>query len=131
MKKVLVLCTGNSCRSIIAEAQINAFLDGVEAQSSGVRASGKVNPHAEALLKEKGIWRDEYHSKVMDEVIETAFDLIVTVCDHAHETCPMFPKPAPRIHVSFEDPDGKGPEAFEACYEAIKKVLLPQVSAHV
>lgn len=131
MKKVLVLCTGNSCRSIIAEALINAVLDGVEAQSSGVKASGKVNPHAEALLKEKGIWRDEYHSKVIDEVIETEFDLIVTVCDHANETCPMFPKPAPRIHVSFEDPDGKGPGAFEECYNAIYDELLPKVKKNV
>ena len=131
MKKVLVLCTGNSCRSIIAEALINTFLDGIEAQSSGVRASGRVNPHAKALLKEKGIWRETYHSKVIEEVIDTEFDLIVTVCDHAQETCPMFPKPIPRLHVSFPDPDGKGEEAFEACYEAIKKELLLQVRAHV
>jgi len=62
-KKVLVLCTGNSCRSIIAEALINAQVDGVEAKSSGVRASGKVNPNAKKLLEEKGIWREEYCRK--------------------------------------------------------------------
>ncbi len=126
-KKVLVLCTGNSCRSIIAEALINAKLDGVEAKSSGVRASGKVNPNAKKLLEEKGIWRDEYHSKVLDEVINDDFDLIVTVCDHANESCPIFPKPTPKIHVGFVDPDGKGFEAFEATYKEIEEVLLPKV----
>ncbi len=127
MKKVLVLCTGNSCRSIIAEALINAKLDGVEAKSSGVRASGKVNPNAKKLLEEKGIWRDEYHSKTLDTVIDEQFDLVVTVCDHANETCPMFPRPTPKIHVGFEDPDGKGYEAFEATYKEIEEILLPKV----
>jgi arsenate reductase len=127
MKKVLVLCTGNSCRSIIAEALINANLEGVSAKSSGVRASGKVNPNAKKLLEEKGIWRDEYHSKTLDTVIDEEFDLIVTVCDHANETCPMFPRPVPKIHVGFEDPDGKGYEAFEATYKEIEDTLLPKV----
>jgi len=127
MKNVLVLCTGNSCRSIIAEAQINAFLEGINAQSSGVKASGRVNPHAQALLEAKGVWRETYHSKVLEEVQESPFDLIVTVCDHANETCPMFPKPVPRLHISFEDPDGKGAEAFETTYTEIKERLLPAV----
>lgn len=127
MKKVLVLCTGNSCRSIIAEALINAKLDGVEAKSSGVRASGRVNPNAKKLLEEKGIWRDEYHSKTLDTLIDEEFDLVVTVCDHANETCPMFPRPVQKIHVGFEDPDGKGYEAFEATYKEIEEVLLPKV----
>ena len=127
MKKVLILCTGNSCRSIIAEAMINAQLDGIHADSSGVKASGRVNPNAEKLLKEKGIWKETYHSKVLDEVIDNAYDLIVTVCDHANETCPMFPKPARKIHVGFEDPDGKGYEAFQETYKEIEEILLPQL----
>lgn len=127
MKKVLVLCTGNSCRSIIAEALINAKLDGVEAKSSGVRASGKVNPNAKKLLEEKGIWREEYHSKTLDTVVDEQFDLVVTVCDHANETCPMFPRPTPKIHIGFEDPDGKGYEAFVATYKEIEEILLPKV----
>ena len=127
MKKVLILCTGNSCRSIIAEALINARLDGIQADSSGVKASGSVNPNAQKLLKEKGIWKDNYHSKVLDEVIDNRYDLIVTVCDHANETCPMFPKPTPKIHVGFEDPDGKGYEEFEETYREIEEVLLPKV----
>lgn len=126
-KKVLVLCTGNSCRSIIAEALINAKCEGISANSSGVKASGKVNPNAKKLLEEKGIWKEEYHSKTLDTVIENEYDLVVTVCDHANETCPMFPKPTPKIHIGFEDPDGKGYEAFIQTYKEIEEVLLPKV----
>lgn len=127
MKKVLILCTGNSCRSIIAEALINAKLEGVEADSSGVKASGKVNPNAQKLLEQKGIWKSQYHSKTIDKVIDKAYDLVVTVCDHANETCPMFPKAVKVIHVGFEDPDGKGFDAFEQTYKEIEQVLLPRV----
>jgi len=127
MKKVLILCTGNSCRSIIAEALINAKLDGIEAESSGVRASGRVNPNAQKLLQEKGIWQERYHSKTIDKVIDNDYDLVVTVCDHAKETCPVFPKAVKTIHVGFEDPDGKGYEAFEETFREIEEVLLPKV----
>ncbi len=127
MKKVLILCTGNSCRSIIAEALINAKLDGIKAYSSGVRASGRVNPNAKRVLEENGIWKDEYHSKTLDTVIDVDFDLIVTVCDHAKESCPIFPKPIPKIHIGFEDPDGKGFEEFEKTYKEIEEILLPEV----
>ena len=125
-KNVLVLCTGNSCRSIMAEALINAKLgDCVFAQSSGVKASGKVNPHAQALLESKGYWRDDYHSKVIETVLDTPFDLVVTVCDHANETCPMFPKAVKTIHAGFEDPSGKAVEEYEKTLELIEKELLP------
>ncbi|RXK03073.1 low molecular weight phosphatase family protein [Arcobacter sp. CECT 8989] len=127
MKKVLILCTGNSCRSIIAEALINAKLDGVSSDSSGVKASGRVNPNAQKLLEQKGIWKEEYHSKTIDKVLDNEYDLVVTVCDHANETCPMFPKVTKIIHVGFEDPDGKDFSAFEKTYEEIESVLLPKV----
>ena len=126
-KKVLILCTGNSCRSIIAEALINAKLEGISADSSGIKASGRVNPNAQKLLTEKGIWKEEYHSKTIDKVINNDYDLVVTVCSHANETCPMFPKATKVIHVGFEDPDGKGFEAFEETYKEIEEVLLPKV----
>ncbi|RXJ87666.1 arsenate reductase ArsC [Arcobacter sp. CECT 8985] len=126
-KKVLILCTGNSCRSIIAEALINAKLEGIDADSSGVKASRKVNANAKKLLESKGIWRSSYHSKTLDSVIKNNYDLVVTVCDHANETCPMFPKPIKKIHVGFEDPDGKGYEAFEKTYDEIEKKLLPKI----
>ena len=131
MKKVLIMCTGNSCRSIIGEALVNALLEGIEAQSCGVAPSGKVNPNAKRILEEKGVWRDSYRSKHLDEVIDEDFDLVVTVCDHAKETCPIFPKPVKKIHVGFEDPDGKPYEAFEKTYEEIKERLLPEITAAV
>ena len=129
-KKVLILCTGNSCRSIIAEALINTHLEGIVAESSGVKASGRVNANAEKLLKEHGEWRDNYHSKVIEEVINTEFDLVVTVCDNAKESCPLFPHKTDVIHVGFEDPDGKAYEAFEETRELILNELLPAVKKH-
>ncbi len=127
-KRVLILCTGNSCRSIMAEALVNAKLgDCVRAESSGVAASGKVNPHAEALLRERGLWRDDYHSKVIDEVLDKPFDLVVTVCDNAKETCPMFPKAVKTIHVGFEDPSGKAEEEYAKTLDLIESGLLPVI----
>jgi len=126
-KRVLILCTGNSCRSIIAEALINAELDGISAESSGVKASGKVNPNAKKILEEEGIWKESYHSKTLDTVIDNDYDLVVTVCGHAQETCPMFPKPVKTIHVGFEDPDGKAYDAFEVTLSKIREKLLPIV----
>jgi arsenate reductase len=132
MKNVLILCTGNSCRSIMAEALINAKLgECVKAFSSGVKASGKVNPNAQALLEEKGYWRDEYHSKVIETVLDNPFDLIVTVCDHANETCPMFPKAVKTIHVGFEDPSGKAVEEYARTLDLIEQELLPIVKAEL
>ncbi len=127
-KRVLILCTGNSCRSIMAEALVNAKLGAcVEAESSGVKASGEVNPQAKALLEKKGVWRDDYHSKRLDTVLDKPFDLVVTVCDNAKETCPMFPKAVKTIHVGFEDPSGKAEEQYEKTYDLIEKELLPVI----
>lgn len=127
MKKVLFLCTGNSCRSIIAEALVNAKLDNVEAKSAGVKANGRVHGYAKEVLKERGIWDDRYHSKVLDEVLKEEFDLVVTVCDNAKESCPMFPYKVPLLHVSFEDPDGKERSEFEKTFELMEKELLPML----
>lgn len=124
-KKVLILCTGNSCRSIIAEALINAKLEGIDADSSGVKASGKVNPNAIKVLQNHNIWNNEYHSKTIETVLNNHYDLIVTVCDHANETCPIFPKTTTTIYIGFEDPDGKPFEEFEKTYNQIKNRLLP------
>jgi len=131
-KNVLILCTGNSCRSIMAEGMINAKLgDCVYAQSSGVKASGKVNPYAKALLEAKGEWRDEYHSKVIETVLDTPFDLIVTVCDAAKESCPMFPKAVKTIHVGFEDPSTKDEKEYIKTYNLMEKELLPIIKKEV
>ena len=131
-KKVLILCTGNSCRSIMAEALLNAKMgECLEAQSSGVKASGKVNPNAQKLLEQEGLWRDNYHSKVIKEVLETAFDLVVTVCDHAYETCPMFPNATKTLHISFEDPSGKEEIEYEKTLRLIEKELLAKIKQEV
>ena len=125
MKKVLILCTGNSCRSIIAEAIINAkFGCYIQAYSSGVKASGLVNKNAKKILIEKNIWKDSYYSKTLDEVIDINFDLVITVCDNAKESCPIFPKKTQVVHIGFEDPDGKSFSVFKETYNLIEKDLL-------
>ncbi len=130
-KKVLVLCTGNSCRSIIGEALINKCINGVKAYSSGVKASGRVNPNAKKVLEGDGSWSDEYHSKTIDKVMNIDFDLVVTVCDNAKESCPVFPKKAKVIHVNFEDPDGQPYKAFERTLKLIKNELLEAVKKNL
>jgi len=124
-KKVLILCTGNSCRSIIAEAVLNKYLKGVEAWSSGVKASGKVNPNAKKVLQEDGSWDDKYHSKTLEELGEQEFDMVITVCDNANERCPIYPASTKVIHVGYEDPDGKNFSAFEKTLKLIKMELIP------
>lgn len=131
MKKVLIMCTGNSCRSIIGEALINKELDGVEAQSCGVNPSGSVNSNAKKVLEMHDAWDESYYSKHLDALINEDFDLVVTVCDHAKETCPVFPKPIKKIHIGFEDPDGKEFEAFEEAYALIKERLLEEVKKNL
>ena len=130
-KKVLIMCTGNSCRSIIGEALINTHLDGVKAFSCGMKPTGQVNPNAKKILEEKGDWNNKYFSKHLDDVINIDFDLVVTVCGNADQACPSFPRPVNRIHVGFEDPDGKGFDAFEETYALIKDELLTKVTENL
>ena len=126
LKNVLILCTGNSCRSIIAEALINKILGAnIKCLSSGVKASGKVNPNAKKILEDNDCWKDEYHSKVIEDVLDINYDLVVTVCDNANESCPIFPKNTKVIHLGFEDPDGKEFEEFVKTYQLIKDTLVP------
>ena len=131
MKKVLVLCTGNSCRSIMAEGMINSRYSDIQAFSSGVKASGRVNPNAKKILEQHNSWRDEYHSKVIETVLDNDFDLIVTVCDHANETCPIFPKPIKKIHVGFKDPDGEDLDQFEKLWIEMEERLLPEIEKNL
>ena len=100
--KVLVVCTGNSCRSQMAEAFFNA-VDGVEAKSAGTHPE-KVNPIAVAVMKELDIDISNNQSNHLDDFIDQKFDYIITVCDNAVEKCPVFAGGGKRIHQSFEDP---------------------------
>ena len=104
MKKVLFLCTGNSCRSQMAEAIVNEKLSETwEAVSAGTKPAGYVHPKALAVLSEIGI-QHEGRSKLADEFKGVDFDLVVTVCDSAAEECPIWLGKGKRIHHSFPDP---------------------------
>ena len=104
MKKVLFLCTGNSCRSQMAEAIVNARLaDTWQADSAGTKPAGYVHPKALEALSEIGI-QHEGRSKLADEFKGTDFDLVVTVCDSAAEECPVWLGKGKRVHHSFPDP---------------------------
>ena len=130
MKKVLILCTGNSCRSIIGEAVINKELNTqrVKAFSAGSNPSGRVNPNAKKVLEANEAWSDSYYSKTIEELASVApFDLVVTVCDNAKEACPMYSGAKKQLHLGFEDPDGKEYEAFEETYSLVKEQLLDLV----
>lgn len=104
MKNVLVLCTGNSCRSQIAEGYLRKFSpDHVNIYSAGVETHG-VNPKAVETMKEDGVDISEHTSNHIDEYHDVDFDLVITVCDHAKERCPVFPTKAEKIHQNFTDP---------------------------
>ena len=103
-RKVLFLCTGNSCRSQMAEAIVNARLaDEWQAVSAGTKPAGFVHPKAIAALAEIGI-QHEGRSKLADEFRSAEFDLVVTVCDSAAEECPVWLGKGKRVHHSFPDP---------------------------
>jgi arsenate reductase len=103
-KNFLVLCTGNSCRSQLAEAYLRHFYgDVANIYSAGVETHG-VNPRAIQTMLEDGIDISAHTSNHVDEYLDIPFDLILTVCDHASERCPIFPSTAKRIHHNFSDP---------------------------
>jgi len=104
MKKILVLCTGNSCRSQIAEAYLRKFAQNkAEVFSAGIEAHG-LNPVAILTMKEDGIDISNHTSNTIDEYMGTQFDLVITVCDNAKERCPVFPSTAKVFHHNFPDP---------------------------
>jgi len=104
--KVLVLCTGNSCRSILAEALINHLGRGrYKASSAGSASAGYVHPKTIETLKRHGIEPGQPRSKSWDEFAEQSFDLVITVCDQAaRESCPLFPGNPKKLHWSIPDP---------------------------
>lgn len=104
MKKILVLCTGNSCRSQLAEGYLRHFAkDKAEVYSAGVETHG-VNPRAVAIMEEDGIDISGHTSNNMDEYRDIDFDYVITVCDNAKERCPFFPSKAQKFHHNFPDP---------------------------
>lgn len=105
MKNILVLCTGNSCRSQIAHGYLEHFTnsDKVKVYSAGVETHG-VNPKAIAIMKEDGIDISHHTSNNIDEYFDIPFDYVITVCDNAKERCPFFPTEAQKFHYNFPDP---------------------------
>jgi arsenate reductase len=103
-KKILVLCTGNSCRSQIAEGYLRHFGNGrAEIYSAGIETHG-VNPRAIETMKEDGIDISNHTSNNIDEYRDIDFDFVITVCDNAKERCPFFPTTAKKFHQNFADP---------------------------
>jgi arsenate reductase len=103
--RILVLCTGNSCRSILAEALFRELGGGwIAVQSAGSRPAGEVNPMTIRVLDEAGIKHDWARSKSMTEFLDKRFEHVITVCDQAAEACPVFPGRAMRTHWSIPDP---------------------------
>lgn len=126
MKKILVLCTGNSCRSQIAEGYLRHFAgDTAAIYSAGIEMHG-VNPKAVEIMKQDGIDISGHTSNNVDEYREINFDYVITVCDHAKESCPYIPGNAARFHYNFPDPakasgtDEEIMEQFRAVRDMIK-----------
>lgn len=130
MKKILVLCTGNSCRSQIAEGYLRHFAgDKAEVYSAGVETHG-VNPRAVATMKEDGIDISGHTSNNISEYVEMDFDYVITVCDNAKERCPYFPTHAQKFHYNFPDPakatgsEDQITKAFNDVRDMIKKYCI-------
>ncbi len=128
MKTVLILCTGNSCRSQMAEALVNHDLAGsVRALSAGTKPQPRVADGAIEALRLAGISTAGLTPKDIDAVIDAPIDLVVTVCDNARESCPIFPRPIPRLHLSFHDPHGEPLERFVAVRDEIRTRLIGEL----
>ena len=123
--KVLFLCTGNSCRSQMAEGWAKALKsDVIDAYSAGIETHG-MNPRAIKVMAEAGVDISGHRSKNVSELMDVPFDYVVTVCGNANETCPMFPGRAKVVHVGFDDPpklakDARSEEEALAHYRRVR-----------
>ncbi|OFY49317.1 MAG: protein tyrosine phosphatase [Bacteroidetes bacterium GWF2_41_31] len=103
--KILILCTGNSCRSQMAHGFLQSFDNNITVCSSGTEPAKQVNQTAVKVMKEVGIDISHHTPKMVDAYLKEKWDYVITVCDHAHETCPLFMgKVNHRLHIGFEDP---------------------------
>jgi len=139
--KVLFLCTGNSCRSQMAEGWARHLKgDELEVWSAGIETHG-LNPHAVQVMDEAGVDISNHESQNIRDLLDIPFDYVITVCGHAHETCPIFPGQAKVVHVRFDDPpklalDSDTEEAKLDCYRRVRDEIrafvekLPEVLLH-
>ena len=124
-KHVLFLCTGNSCRSQMAEGWARALKrDVIEPYSAGIETHG-LNPSAVKVMAEAGVDISGQRSKNVSELLDVPFDYVVTVCGHTNETCPMFPGKAKVVHVTFDDPpklarEAKTQQEALDCYRRVR-----------
>jgi arsenate reductase len=131
-KTVLILCTGNSCRSQMAEAILNHDLSGkIRALSAGTRPQPIVAEGAIEALKLAGLPVENLYPKDVDSVMNEAIDLVVTVCDNAKESCPIFPRPVKSIHLPFHDPHGEPLESFLKVRDEIRRTLVAAVKTEL
>lgn len=112
--KILILCTGNSCRSQMAHGFLQSFDEKLTVFSAGTEPAKQVNQKAVQVMKEAAIDISHHTPKLVDQYLEDEWDYVITVCDHANETCPLFSgKVKTRLHIGFEDPShATGTEEF-------------------
>lgn len=112
--KILILCTGNSCRSQMAHGFLQSFDDKITVRSAGTEPALKINQRAVMVMKEVGIDISHHTPRLVDQYLGKEWDYVITVCDHANETCPLFMgKVKNRLHIGFEDPsNATGSEEF-------------------
>ncbi len=104
-KRILILCTGNSCRSQMAEGFLKSFDSSLEVISAGIKAASRVHPKAIQVMNEIGIDLSKNFPKTVDQFLSESFDHVVTVCDNAKERCPVFfGNVKNRLHIGFDDP---------------------------
>ena len=121
MKKILILCTGNSCRSQMAEGFLKQYPE-FEVFSAGTDPGEIVQPFAIEVMKEVGIDISSHKPEAVKKYLSNEFDYVITVCDGAKETCPVFTgKVKNRLHIGFEDPHGKQIEIFRKVRDEIKE----------
>ena len=112
--KILILCTGNSCRSQMAHGFLQSFDEALEVHSAGTEPGPRVNPKAIQVMREAGIDISHHTPELVDNYLNDVWDYVITVCDDANETCPaFFGKVKTRLHMGFEDPsNATGTEEF-------------------
>ena len=135
-RRVLILCTGNSCRSQMAEGWVNQRLgERWEAHSAGTRPAASVHPLAVKAMAEAGVDISSGLPKGVERFLDERWDLVVTVCDSAKETCPTFPRPVERVHLAFLDPataegtDEEKMAVFRRVRDEVRDQLLPLLAA--
>jgi arsenate reductase (thioredoxin) len=124
-QRILVLCTGNSARSQIAEGLIRARMgERFDVFSAGSKPAGQVHPGAVATMAEIGIDISGHTSKHLDQFKGQSFDYVITVCDNAAEACPVFPGKATRLHHDFTDPSKASPDQQAALFRTVRDEMI-------